>query len=255
MLLLERLFINDQLWLDVVGQHHTSIAERDALAQPGADRPAHRVLGTIDRYAAMISPQNPAPGAAPPVGARHRGTKKVDQRDEVSYTLVRGPVGLCPPGTFVKLDNGETAIVLRRSDKGLTTRWWPVCWTRPATTAASQPVPDRLKRQAPHPVGLGPVRREPGAEPPYHGAAGTVCRAAQRGAARAGDGARRALTQGTRPNRARGYISASLRLCFRLCLGALFTLDRFRLFAAQARFRARNQALDVFGAARPATAP
>ena len=26
-------------------------------------------------------------------------------------------IGLCPPGTFVKLDNGETAIVLRRSDK------------------------------------------------------------------------------------------------------------------------------------------
>ncbi len=40
----------------------------------------------------------------------------MDQRDEVSYTLVRS-IGLCPPGTFVKLDNGETAIVLRRSDK------------------------------------------------------------------------------------------------------------------------------------------
>ncbi|MNV83381.1 hypothetical protein D3C71_1771840 [compost metagenome] len=34
----------------------------------------------------------------------------------MSYTLVRS-IGLCPPGTFVKLDNGETAIVLRRSDK------------------------------------------------------------------------------------------------------------------------------------------
>ena len=26
-------------------------------------------------------------------------------------------MGLCPPGTFVKLDNGDIAIVLRRSDK------------------------------------------------------------------------------------------------------------------------------------------
>jgi uncharacterized protein GlcG (DUF336 family) len=30
--------------------------------------------------------------------------------------LVRS-VGLCPPGTFVRLDNGDTAIVLRRSEK------------------------------------------------------------------------------------------------------------------------------------------
>ena len=36
--------------------------------------------------------------------------------DAVSYTLVRS-IGLCPPGTFVKLDNGDTAIVLRRSEK------------------------------------------------------------------------------------------------------------------------------------------
>jgi hypothetical protein len=39
-----------------------------------------------------------------------------EQRDEVSLTLVR-TVGLCPPGTFVRLDNGETAVVLRRSEK------------------------------------------------------------------------------------------------------------------------------------------
>ena len=26
-------------------------------------------------------------------------------------------VGLCPPGTFVRLDNGDTAIVLRRGEK------------------------------------------------------------------------------------------------------------------------------------------
>jgi hypothetical protein len=39
-----------------------------------------------------------------------------EQRDEVSLTLVR-TIGLCPPGTLVRLDNGETALVLRRSDK------------------------------------------------------------------------------------------------------------------------------------------
>ena len=32
------------------------------------------------------------------------------------HTLVRA-VGLCPPGTFVRLDNGDIAVVLRRSEK------------------------------------------------------------------------------------------------------------------------------------------
>ena len=62
MLLLERLFINDQLWLDVVGQHHASIAERIPLAQQEPIDRLTRVLGTIDRYAAMISPRKSRAG-------------------------------------------------------------------------------------------------------------------------------------------------------------------------------------------------
>ena len=116
MLLLERLFINDQLWLDVVGQHHASIAERVPLARQEPIDRLTRVLGTIDRYAAMISPRKSRAGRSATDSVRAIVGQEVDQRDEVSYTLVRS-VGLCPPGTFVKLDNGETAIVLRRSDK------------------------------------------------------------------------------------------------------------------------------------------
>ena len=116
MLLLERLFIDDQLWLDVVGQHHASIAERVPLARQEPIDRLTRVLGTIDRYAAMISPRKSRAGRSATDSVRAIVGQEVDQRDEVSYTLVRS-VGLCPPGTFVKLDNGETAIVLRRSDK------------------------------------------------------------------------------------------------------------------------------------------
>ena len=116
MLLLERLFINDQLWLDVVGQHHASIAERVPLAQQEPIDRLTRVLGTIDRYAAMISPRKSRAGRSATDSVRAIVGQEVDQRDQVSYTLVRS-IGLCPPGTFVKLDNGETAIVLRRSDK------------------------------------------------------------------------------------------------------------------------------------------
>ena len=39
-----------------------------------------------------------------------------EQEDEVGHALVR-TVGLCPPGTYVRLDNGDIAVVMRRSGK------------------------------------------------------------------------------------------------------------------------------------------
>jgi hypothetical protein len=73
-------------------------------------------LGTIDRYAAMMSPRKSRAGRSATDSVRAIVGHEVDQSDEVSYTLVRS-VGLCPPGTFVRLDNGDTAIVLRRGEK------------------------------------------------------------------------------------------------------------------------------------------
>ena len=114
--LLERLFVTDSLWLDVVGQHHASISERVPLAEQAPQDRLTRILGTIDRYAAMISPRKSRAGRSATDSVRALVGKEVDQRDEVSYALVRS-VGLCPPGTFVRLDNGDTAIVLRRGEK------------------------------------------------------------------------------------------------------------------------------------------
>ena len=114
--LLERLFITDNLWLDVVGQHHASISDRVPLASQEPHDRLTRILGTIDRYAAMISPRKSRAGRSATDSVRAIVGHEVDQRDEVSYTLVRS-VGLCPPGTFVRLDNGDTAIVLRRGEK------------------------------------------------------------------------------------------------------------------------------------------
>ena len=114
--LLERLQVKDPLWLDVVGQHHAKIPERVALAEQSPCDRLTRILGTIDRYAAMISPRKSRVGRSATDSVRAIVGQEPDQRDEVGYTLVR-TVGLCPPGTFVRLDNGETAVVLRRSAK------------------------------------------------------------------------------------------------------------------------------------------
>ena len=116
LILLQRLHITDTLWLDVVGQHHATMTDRIPLAAQAPEDRLTRVLGTIDRYAAMISPRKSRPGRSATDSVRALVGKKVSQRDEVGFMLVRS-VGICPPGTFVRLDNGDTAIVLRRSDK------------------------------------------------------------------------------------------------------------------------------------------
>ena len=113
--LLMRLFIKDELWLDVVGQHHRQFSERVPLASLSPADRLTRILGTIDRYAAMISPRKSRAGRSAIDSVRAIVGQANQLHDEVGYTLVRA-VGLCPPGTFVRLDNGDTAVVLRRSD-------------------------------------------------------------------------------------------------------------------------------------------
>jgi hypothetical protein len=39
-----------------------------------------------------------------------------NQTDEIAHALVK-VVGLCPPGTFVRLDSDEVAVVVKRSTK------------------------------------------------------------------------------------------------------------------------------------------
>ncbi|BCN38325.1 hypothetical protein ALDI51_16440 [Alicycliphilus denitrificans] len=114
--LLEALRITDDLWLEVVARHHAPQPEASQLAGLHAPEQLARVLSTIDRYAAMISPRKSRAGRSATDSVRAIVGHDRELRDEVGLTLVR-TVGLCPPGTFVRLDNAETAIVLRRSER------------------------------------------------------------------------------------------------------------------------------------------
>ena len=114
--LLEQLNTTNDLWLDIVGQHHGNLPTSTPLAQLSPVERLTRILGTIDRYAAMISPRKSRAGRSATDSVRALVGQEIDQRDEVGLMLVR-TVGLCPPGTYVRLDNGDTAIVLRRGDK------------------------------------------------------------------------------------------------------------------------------------------
>jgi len=114
--LLEELDIRDDLWLDVVAAHHNAPPPHTAPSSlPTETRLAH-ILSTIDRYAAMISPRKSRSGRTASDSVREIIDHTGQQEDDVVVALMR-TVGLCPPGTFVRLTNGDTAVVLRRSER------------------------------------------------------------------------------------------------------------------------------------------
>lgn len=115
-LLLADLGVADKLWLDTIGLHHDESTDKGELrAIPAVQRLA-RILRIVDRYAAMISPRKSREGRSATDSVRSIITNSAEQHDEVGNALVRA-VGLCPPGTYVRLDNKEIAVVMRRSAK------------------------------------------------------------------------------------------------------------------------------------------
>lgn len=106
--------ISDELWLETVQHHHREEAPNvrlNALTQ--GELLAH-ILQVVDRYAAMISPRQSRAGRSASESAQSIVREQTEQSSAVGQSLVR-IVGLCPPGTFVQLEDGGIAIVTRRS--------------------------------------------------------------------------------------------------------------------------------------------
>ena len=116
--LLKHWGVTDRLWLEVVLQHHE---QKDGSGYPR--RLSHekfiqeaRIVGIADRYHALLSPRGYRRGLLPTEALsrlfKERG-KEVDE--ELTLMFVR-EVGIYPPGSVVKLKNGDTAIVTRRGE-------------------------------------------------------------------------------------------------------------------------------------------
>lgn len=108
--LLARLFVTDTLWLELVGHHHENVQQLPLAQLPVLHRLV-RILGTVDRYAALISPRKSRAGRSA-TESLHTLARQPRYSDEVGHALARC-VGLCPPGTYVQLDNGDIGVVLR----------------------------------------------------------------------------------------------------------------------------------------------
>ena len=115
-MLSNQLGVSDPLWVEIVSSHHDEFAQRVPLAQLTPLQRLGRILKVIDRYAAMISPRTSREGRSAPESVRTVMTGANAYNDEVGHALIRA-VGLCPPGTYVTLDDKTLAIVVRRSER------------------------------------------------------------------------------------------------------------------------------------------
>ena len=113
-LMLANLGVVDELWLETITSHHDELTDAGDLYQIQPGQRLARILRVVDRYAAMISPRQSRAGRSATDSARKAIESSTSRKDEVGHALVRA-VGLCPPGTYVLLDNRETAVVMRRS--------------------------------------------------------------------------------------------------------------------------------------------
>ena len=114
-ILLRRMGVEDSLWLELVRHHHIEggnvrAPAWDTLAQP---LQLPHILAAVDRYAAMISPRANRSGrtASDSFGAlvESRGNAYV----AVIGQAILDAVGRFPPGSFVRLGSGETAVVVQ----------------------------------------------------------------------------------------------------------------------------------------------
>ncbi len=108
--------VSDQLWLQVVIQHHECINGRGYPAGMRGKEvlPEARLLGLADRYHAMVTGRSYRNGMLVKNALRR---VFLDVGQELGSSLAQmfiKELGIYPPGSVVRLQNGETAVVIRR---------------------------------------------------------------------------------------------------------------------------------------------
>jgi len=116
--LLRRIGVTDKLWTEIVLQHHEKI---DGTGYPrnlkGDDFIKEaRIVGLADRYHAMVAPRDYRVGLSPTEALKKIFKERGAEVDEELSRILIKKMGVYPPGSFVKLENDEIAIVTRLTD-------------------------------------------------------------------------------------------------------------------------------------------
>ncbi len=115
--MLMSLGIRDRSWLQTVAYHHERMdGSGYPYAHYGKDIPFEsRLLAVVDRYGSMISPRKYRESGSIKGIMRYFLHKKQGEYDQQISKVLISVVGFYPPGTVVRLESGEVAVVTRRT--------------------------------------------------------------------------------------------------------------------------------------------
>lgn len=118
--MLHALGVNDAVWLRTVMEHHEQF---DGKGYPrGLNSPLQTalLLHTVDVFCAKVSPRaHRKPMLASDASRIMFQTEGHNQTNPYPACLIK-QVGIYPPGSFVKLSNGELGVVFKRGDNANT---------------------------------------------------------------------------------------------------------------------------------------
>lgn len=134
---LRQIGVNDDIWLRLVLQHHESFDGKGYPEGLRVDSLGHELLQLADRFAAAVTPRLYRKALAPLVALRNVYSHATDRTKALGEMLVRC-LGLYPPGSYVRLVNQETAVVVRRGHSAK--QPWVVSITNSQNIALAIPV-------------------------------------------------------------------------------------------------------------------
>lgn len=117
--LLKAAGIADDEWLEIVEHHHEKgdgSGYNLGLSVNEINRGA-KIISVADRYHAFISDRAQRAGFTSTESLRKLFLQKEGLDEECIHAFIKG-IGVYPPGTWVRLFNGEIGVVLRRGDDG-----------------------------------------------------------------------------------------------------------------------------------------
>ncbi len=106
--------IDDTLWLDAVEHHHGT--QPGPLVQLPPMLQLARLIQRADIFAARLSPRKMRQAMAATAAARAAYLDENQQADDAGAAIVKA-LGIYPPGSYVRLANGEIGIALRRGKR------------------------------------------------------------------------------------------------------------------------------------------
>jgi hypothetical protein len=116
---LKELGISDALWLEAVRDHH--IVAPGPLAEKAPAQRLARLIQRADMFAARLAPRASRIPISPAAAMQACYFDENRQVDEAGSALIKA-VGIYSPGSFVRLNSNEVAVVVRRGANTTTPR-------------------------------------------------------------------------------------------------------------------------------------